>query len=189
MANLKLTTVTVASNYAGRVAGEIIGAAFKQADTLRLNLLTVAENVNFIYNLRKILYSDGTVDYICGHTPAGAIDLSEKQIIPEKFKNDLSICKEDFRQTWSEPLGGASASNPNMPGDIMEAIMTEVLASQAEKLDSDIWNGVTGNVGEFDGLLTQFAADASIIKHGNGITAPLHRAHQRMNQMLLPTLS
>ena len=39
------TTTTVSSNYAGKAAGEIIGAAFREADTLRLNLLTVAENV------------------------------------------------------------------------------------------------------------------------------------------------
>ncbi len=40
------TNVTVASNYAGRAAGEIIGASFKEADALRLNLVTIAENVN-----------------------------------------------------------------------------------------------------------------------------------------------
>ena len=48
------TNVSVTSNYAGRVAGEIIGASFKEADSLRLNLLTIAENVNYKYNLRRI---------------------------------------------------------------------------------------------------------------------------------------
>ena len=82
------TTTTVSSNYAGKVAGQIIGKAFKQADTLRLNLVTVAQNVNYKYNLRKIRLTDGTTDYTCGHTPAGSITLSEKVIQPEKFKND-----------------------------------------------------------------------------------------------------
>ena len=54
------TTTTVSSNYAGKAAGDIIGASFKEADTLRLNLLTVAENVNYKYNLRRIRYTDGT---------------------------------------------------------------------------------------------------------------------------------
>ena len=166
------TTTTVGSNYAGKVAGGIIGKAFKEADTLRLGLLTVAENVNYKLNLRKISYTDGTVDYSCGHTPAGAIVLSEKVLEPKKVKNDFDICKEDFRQTWSEDLEGASASNPNAPSDIMEAISMEVLGSQAEKVDEEIWTGVNATAGEIgDGLIVQFEADASVIKAGNGITA------------------
>ena len=36
---------------------------------------------------------------------------------------------------------GDSAHNANAPSDIMEAIQTEMLSSQAEKIDDDIWNG------------------------------------------------
>ena len=158
------TTVTVASNYAGKAAGEIIGASFKEADTLRLNLLTIAENVNYKYNLRKIAYTDGTVDYTCGFTPEGAIDLSNKVIEPLKFKTPIQVCKEDFRQTWSEELEGASAHNVTMASDIESAIMTEMLAEHAEKIDNQIWNGDSANAGEFDGLVKQFTADANIIK-------------------------
>jgi len=165
------TTTNVSSNYTGKVAGSIIGASFKEADTLRLGLLTVAENVNFKMNLRKIAYADGTVDYSCGFAPDGTITLSEKVLTIEKLKNDFQVCKEDFRQTWSEDLEGASASNPNAPSDIMEAISMEVLASQAEKVDTDIWTGLAATAGEFTGLIEQFTADGSIIKAGNGITA------------------
>lgn len=174
------TTTNVSSNYAGKVAGDIIGSAFKEGDTLRLNLLTVAENVNYKYNLRKIAYADGTVDYTCGFAPAGTITLSEKVIIPEKVMNALQVCKEDFRQTWSEDSIGASAHNPNAPADIMEAIQSEVLASQAEKVDDDIWNGLAATTGEFSGYIEQFTADGSIIKANNGIT-PLGAAITEAN--------
>ena len=163
------TTVTVGSNYAGAAAGEIIGAAFKEGDTLRLGLLTVAENVNYKMNLRKIAYTNGTTDYSCGFTGAGAIVLSEKVLAIEKLKNDFDVCKEDFRATWSEPTMGASASNPNAPADIMEAIQVEVLASQAEKIDTDIWTGLAATAGEFSGLIEQFTADGSVVKANNGI--------------------
>jgi hypothetical protein len=86
--------------------------------------------------------------------------------------NKFQVCKEDFRQTWSEPTMGASASNPNAPADIMEAITAEVLASQADKIDTDIWTGAAATGGEFAGFIELFTADAAIIKHGNGITAP-----------------
>ena len=159
------TTVTVGSNYAGKVAGEIIGASFKEADTLRLGLLTVTPNVNYKLNLRKIAYTDGTVDYSCGDfTPAGAITLSEKVLTPEKVMNNFQVCKEDFRQTWSEDGFGASAHNDMMASDISEAILAEVMKSQAEKIDDDIWNGLAATTGEFSGFIEQFAADGSIVK-------------------------
>ena len=164
------TTTTVTSNYEGKAAGAIIGGCFKEADTLRLGLLSVAENVNFKLNLRKIQYTDGTVDYACGFTPEGAIALTEKVLEPKKLMNPFQICKEQFRATWSEDLMGASAWNVNAPRDIMEAITLEVLSSQAAKIDDDIWNGVAATAGEFNGLLTQFATDADIIKIGSGIT-------------------
>jgi hypothetical protein len=166
------TGLTVGSNYAGKEAGSIIGAAFKEADTLRLGFVTPAENVNSKLNLRKIAYTDGTVDYTCGFTPEGAIVLSEKIIDPKKVMNALQVCKETFRQTWSGDTEGASASNPNAPSDIMEAIQLELLSSQAEKIDDDIWNGVNGTNGEIgDGFIVQFAADAAVVKVGNGITS------------------
>jgi len=166
------TTTNVSSNYAGKVAGGIIGAAFKEGSTLSLGVLTVAENVNYKMNLRKIAYADGTVNYSCGHAPAGTITLSEKVIEPKKVKNDFTVCKEDFRQTWSEDSMGASASNVNAPADIMEAIQLEVLSSQAAKVDDDIWNGLNATAGEIgDGFIVQFAADGAVIKANNGITA------------------
>jgi hypothetical protein len=97
--------------------------------------------------------------------------LSEKVIQPEKLMNPFQVCKEDFRQTWSEDSMGASASNPNAPADIMEAIQTEVLSAQAEKIDTDIWTGLAATDGEFAGLIEQFGADGSVIKANNGITA------------------
>lgn len=158
------TTTTVSSNYAGRAAGEIIGQAFKAADAIQKGLITVAEDVPFKLNLRKIQYTNGTTAYTCGFTPAGAIVLNEKIVEPLKFKNDFDVCKQDFRATWSSEIMGASASNPNAPADIMEAIQVEVLAAMAEKLGYDIWQGDDTNTDEFDGLIKQFAADGDVNK-------------------------
>lgn len=158
------TTTTVSSNYAGRAAGEIIGQAFKAADAIQKGLITVAEDVPFKLNLRKIQYTNGTTAYTCGFAPAGAITLNEKVLEPLKFKNDFDVCKEDFRSTWSTEIMGASAANPNAPADIMEAIQVEVLAAMAEKLGRDIWQGDNTNTDEFDGLIKQFVADSDVNK-------------------------
>lgn len=157
------TTTTVTSNYAGKEAGAIIGQAFKEADTITKGFVTVFPNVNFKLNLRKILMTGGKREYTCGHVPAGAITLSEKVLEPKKFKDDFSICKEDFRAQWSEESMGASAHNNNAPSDIMDAILVEKLGQTAEELDDNIWNGDGTNADEFDGFLKLFLADATVI--------------------------
>ena len=157
------TTTTVTSNYAGKEAGVIIGQAFKEADTIAKGFVTVFPNINFKLNLRKILLTGGKREYTCGHVPAGSITLSEKVLEPKKFKDDFSICKEDFRAQWSEESMGASAHNDNAPSDIMEAIAVEKLAQTAEELDDNIWNGDGSNADEFDGFLKLFLADAEVI--------------------------
>jgi hypothetical protein len=164
------TTTTVSSNYAGKAAGEFFLRAFKEEDTLRLGLIDIVADVNFKYNLRKLQSALGTVDYSCGFAPAGSVTLSEKQILPKKFKNDILLCKEDFRPTWTGDLMGASAYNPNEPTDVINAMITDLLAQQAVKVEDDIWNG-TDVAGSFEGFIAQWNADAGIIKANNGIAA------------------
>lgn len=157
------TTTTVTSNYAGKEAGGIIGQAFKEADTLAKGFITPFENVNYKLNLRKIELTGGKREYTCGYLPAGSIVLSEKVLEPKKFKDDFSVCKEDFRAQWSEESMGASAHNNNAPKDIMDAILVEKLAQTAEELDDNIWNGDGSNSDEFDGFLKLWLADSEVI--------------------------
>jgi len=157
------TVTNVSSNYAGKEAGAIIGKTFKEADTLRLGLVTLAPNVGYKLNLRRVRYTDGTTAYSCGFDPQGTITLSERVLEPVKLKNDFQVCKEDFRATWSQETMGASASNPNAPADIMEAIQVEMLGQTAEDIDYKIWQGDSTNADEWDGFLKLFLADAAVI--------------------------
>jgi len=164
------STISVGSNYVGEAAGEYIGAAFKEADTIQKGLVTVHPNIKYQEHLKKIAYADGRVDYTCGFQPTGTVTLSEKILAPKKIKNELEICKEDLVQIWSAATMGFSAHNDQMPTDVDSALIAEILADTAAAVDADIWQGDEDNTGEFDGFLTLFAADASIIKDGNGIT-------------------
>ncbi len=165
------TNLTVNSNYVGQVAGEIVGASFKEADTIGKNLVTVLPDVDFQVSLRKISYANGRTNYSCGFTPEGAVTLSEKLLTPKKLKNEQEICKEDLRQIWSSASMGFSAHNDNLPKDVEAALLNEILGDTAEATDADIWQGDATNDGSFDGFTTLFAADAGIIKAGNGITS------------------
>lgn len=167
---MSATTLTVSSNYAGQVAGEIIGKAFKEADTIAKNLVTVNADIDFQVSLRKIQYTDGRVNYACGFTPTGAVTLSEKLLTPKKIMNNLEICKEDLRQIWSSASMGFSAHNDSMPKDVETALLAEILAETAEAVDNEIWNGTSATAGEIGGFVELFDADASVIKANNGIT-------------------
>ena len=157
------TTTTVQSNYAGKEAGQIIGQAFKEADTIAKGFVSVFDNVNYKLNLREIRLTGGKREYTCGYLPAGSVVLSEKVLEPKKFKDDFSVCKEDFRVQWSQESMGASAHNNNAPADIMDAITVEKLAQTAEELDDNIWNGDGALDAEFDGFLKLFLADSQVI--------------------------
>lgn len=163
------TTTNVTSNYTGGVAGQIIGKAFKEADTLAKNLVTVNPNIDFKVSLRQIQYANGRVDYACGFAPSGSVTLTEKVLEPKKIKNEQELCKEDFRQVWDSASMGFSAHNDNMPKDEQTALLNEILMDTAAATDSDIWNGDATNTGEFDGFTTLFAADGSVIKANNGV--------------------
>lgn len=159
------TTVTSNSNYSGREAGVIIGKMYKEANTLSNNLLTVFENINYKLNLRQIELTGGRRAYTCGFVPAGSITLSEKVLEPLKMKDDFQICKEDLRNQWNDGDLGASAWNDGDMKPIMDAVLAQKLAQEAEAFDFMIWNGDSTNTSpqEFDGFLKQFAADGDII--------------------------
>ena len=174
------TTVSVSSNYAGKVAGEIIGKAFKEADTIARGLVTVLPDIDFQISLRKISYADGRTNYACGFTPAGAVTLSEKLLTPKKIKNEQEICKEDLRQIWSAATMGFSAHNDSMPKDVEAALLAEILADTAEAVDMEIWQGAAASSGSIGGFIELFDADANVIKANNGIT-PLAAAVDKPN--------
>lgn len=174
------TTVTVSSNYAGQAAGEIVGKAFKEADTISRNLVTVLSNIDFQISLRKIAYSDGRQNYACGFTPAGSVTLSERLLTPKKIKNENEICKEDLRQIWSSASMGFSAHNDSMPADVETALLAEILGNEAEEVDANIWTGLDATSGSFQGFIPRFSADSSVIKANNGIT-PLAAAITKSN--------
>jgi len=165
------STLTVSSNYAGKEAGEIVGKAFKEADTIAKNLVTVLPDIDYQVSLRKISYTDGRTDYTCGFTPTGAITLSERTLAPKKIKNEQEICKEDLRQIWSAATMGFSAHNDNVPADVETALLAEILADTAEATDQDIWQGNASTDGQFNGFITLWGSDSDIIKAGSGITS------------------
>lgn len=157
------TTTTITSNYAGDAAGGFFLKAFKEGDALKNGAVTIYDNVNYELWLKKLATTNGRRAYSCGHAPGGSITLTERLLAPKKFKDDFDICKEDFRATWGEKSMGASAHNNTMNKEILDAIIANKLADNAEEFSSLIWSGDSTNTDEFDGFLKLFLADATVI--------------------------
>jgi len=103
------TVTNVSSNYAGKEAGAIIGKTFKEADTLRLGVVTLAPNVGYTLNLRRVRYTDGTTAYSCGYDPQGAITLNERVLSPVKLKMIFKFVKKilerhGHKKLWEQVL-------------------------------------------------------------------------------------
>jgi hypothetical protein len=163
------TSTTINSNYAGVAlngpdAGGFFLEAFKEADTLAKGIVSVYDNITYEAWLRKVETTNGRRDYTCGHTPTGSILLSERLLKPKKFKDDFDICKEDFRVQWGEASMGASSHNDVMDQNALNAIIVNKLADDREDFDRIMWQGDEDNAGEFDGFLTLWDADSTIIK-------------------------
>lgn len=157
------TTSTIGSTYAGEVAGGLYLQAFKEADALKNGAIDIYENVDSKLVLRKLQTTSGRREYTCGHLPAGSITISEKDLVPVKFKDDFDICKEDFRaKSWDPKAYGKSAHNDVFEKVVLDAIIADKLAQEAQYNGDKIWNAESATDG-FDGLLTQFAADATVI--------------------------
>lgn len=156
------TTLNIATNFVGEVAGDYIGKMIKGSNTLSDNLVTILPNIVSTTYLRKIETADSFVDYVCGFTPAGSITLSEYAITPKKIKWDSELCKEDFRQLWTAKEMGFSAHNDSLPATEQGAILMDMARVIARKVDVDIWQG-DNTTGKFNGLIPQLLADASVI--------------------------
>ena len=157
------TTTTITSSYAGKTAGGLFLKTFKEGDALKNGAVTLYQGVNFKTVLRKLATTNARKSYACGFDAGGSVVISERILEPKKFKDDFDLCKEDFRQEWGEEVMGASAHNNTMNKEILDAIIANKLADNAQDFSEIIWSGDSTNDDEFDGFLKLFLADATVI--------------------------
>lgn len=156
------TTTNVTTTYAGVKAMPYIQAALLEPTTIRNGGLTVKPNIKFRQVLKKVAMSDLIKDGTCDFTPTATIDLTENTLEPKTFQVNYTLCKTDFRDDWDAMSMGLSAHD-NLPPDLASFIIAKTAAEVATANESILWSGADGNEGEYDGFLTLFAADATVI--------------------------
>lgn len=160
--NIKLATATnITTSYSGDFGNQYIAAALLSASTINDGGITVKPNINFREVIKKVATDNLIVDASCDFTPTSTITLTERVLLPENLQVNLQVCKSDFLSDWEAQSMGFSGFK-NLPPMFADFILAHVAAEIAQKTEQTIWRGVNANVGEFDGLITLAAADATI---------------------------
>lgn len=156
------TNLTVNAGYQGALAGDIFVQAFKKSDTIAKNAITVLPNVIGTGYLPKLSYSSGLTAYACGWNPSGDVEYTDKAVATKKFMIQHELCKDEFHQTFQAQAQGLFGANNEIPTDIQDAILLAMVNNMGAVVDTQIWQGA-GGANNFDGLLAQFVADATVI--------------------------
>ena len=162
------TTTSITSTYAGEFAGKYISAALLSGDTLNRGNIEIKPNVKYKEVIKKVATDSNVIkDATCDFTDTATVTLTERILQPEEFQVNLELCKKDFRSDWEAIQMGISAYD-NLPPQVSDFLIGHVAGLVAEKTEQNIWGGVNGNAGEFDGFTVLMAADADVNDAANG---------------------
>lgn len=157
-----MSLVITNSSFAGEFAGKYIAAALLTGDTLAKNEITILPNVRFKSVLQKASLPNIVRNADCEfQTGQGTLTLTEQVLQVEEFQVNIQLCKKELHETW-QALEMGYSTFAEMPASFTDFVLARVAASVADKTETNIWQGVNANVGEFDGLATLLAADAAL---------------------------
>jgi hypothetical protein len=155
------TTTTLATTYAGKVAGGYIKSAFLANESLQY--LTFKENIDYKEVVRKIVDNVTFAAPTCDFTDTGTIALSERILTLEKFQVDRTLCSKDFLTDWDTSY----AQNGEITPDLLEAVTATMLGGIGANNERLIWKGVNATTGEYAGFEALLTADADVIDVAN----------------------
>ena len=157
--NIQLgTTTSISTTYSGDFGNQYIAAALLSASTINDGGITVKPNINFKEVIKKVSTGSLVQDASCDFDPTSNIDLTERILEPSNLQVNLQVCKSDFLKDWEAQSMGFSGFK-NLPPAFSDFILAHVAAEIAQKTEQTIWRGTAG---EYAGLVTLAAADASI---------------------------
>mgnify|MGYP003135734197 FL=1 len=157
------TTLSLTSSYAGKDAAGYIAAAILEANTLAKGGVTVKQNVKFKEVIKKLATDANVIkNGGCDFDATGTVTLTERIIQPEEFQVNMQFCTKEFVDSWEAESMGFSAYN-EPPKDFTAFVMSHVAELVSASTETNIWEGVNSNAGQFDGLVTLALADSDVI--------------------------
>lgn len=153
------TTLNLTTSYVGEAATELINKMFYKAESVPN--LTVKDDVNKAYHIRRLAGSDLINAPTCDFTPAGTIDIDEQILTPAPFEVNLQMCKKDFKHVdWSSVRMGTGMDR-TLSQDIVDSVIEEILGHVGHEIEYSIWQGNTAGATWtlIDGFIKLFTAN------------------------------
>jgi len=110
--------------------------------------------------LLQVLVKNGACDFT---GQADVLTLTERILQPEEFQVNLELCKKDYVQDWEAVQMGYSAINETLPPSFSDFLIGHVSAKVAQRIEQNIWTGLNGVDGSFDGFMTTLGADTDVV--------------------------
>jgi hypothetical protein len=155
------------ASYAGEFAGQYISAALLSAKTLDNRYVTIKPNVKFKEVIQKVALAGIIQDASCDFVTSGSVTLSEQVLTPKELQVNLSLCKQEFVDSWEALQLGYSAFD-TIPANFNDYLISYVAGFVAQGTEESIWKGTSAN-GSFTGFETLFSASIA----AGGATAVL----------------
>lgn len=148
---------SVTTTYAGEAASGYIAAALLSANTLDKKLVTIMPNVKYKSVIQKLDVTGITQDASCDFVTSGSVAISEQVLTPKELQVNLSLCKQEFVDSWEALQLGFSAFD-EIPKNFNDFLISYVGGKVAEATEQSIWQGVNTVNGQFGGFQTAFSA-------------------------------
>ena len=159
---------SVTTTYAGEFAGKYIASALLSAQTLDNKYITIMPNVKFKSVIQKIAVDSIVNDASCDFTTSGTVALTERILEPKELQVNLSLCKQEFVDSWQALQLGYSAFD-TIPATFTDFLVSYVGGKVAEATEESIWRGTTATNGQFGGIYN--ALSSSVV--AGGTNAPV----------------
>ena len=155
------------ASYAGEFAGQYIAAALLSAKTLDNKLVTIHPNVKYKEVLQQVAVAGIVQDASCDFVTSGSVTLSERVLQPKELQVNLSLCKQEFVDSWEALQLGYSAFD-TIPANFNDYLISYVAGQVAQATEIAIWQGTASN-GSFLGFQSELSASIA----AGGATAVL----------------
>ena len=153
--NFSAGNPSITTTYAGEAAADYIAAALLSAKTLDQGLITIKPNVKFKEVIQKLDVAGIVQDASCDFVTSGSVSVTERILEPKELQVNLSLCKQEFVDSWEALSLGYSAFD-EIPRNFTDYLVSYVGGKVAEATEQSIWAGTGGN-GSFLGLEGRFA--------------------------------
>lgn len=154
------TTNSITTTYAGEAASGFVSAALLSSPTIFQGGVTIYPNVKYKQVLKKLDTNQLLADGSCDFTASSTLTQVERILQPKTLQVNVQLCKDDYRDTWDAIQMGFSAHDV-LPPNFAAYLVGYVAQKVAAENEVNIWQGASGNSGEFDGFETLLASNAA----------------------------